>query len=65
VNHLPPDDGRAVSRLLEHCARVTGLADARPEARERLEVALGFELSSRLLGALAGDHRRPAHVLLD
>ena len=65
MNVSPPDDGKAVSRLLDHCSRVAGLAEARPQARERLEAVLGGDLSERLLGALAGDHRLPAHVLLD
>jgi hypothetical protein len=61
----PPDDGKAVSRLLDHCARVAFSAEARPLARDRLEAALGGELARRLVGALAGDHRLPARVLLD
>lgn len=65
MNALPPDDGRAVSRLLDHCSRVSDVAQARPHARERLEAALGGELARRLVGALAGDHRLPARVLLD
>lgn len=64
VNVLPPD-GRAVSRLLDHCSDVSPVAQARPHARERLEAALGGELARRLVGALAGDHRLPARVLLD
>jgi hypothetical protein len=59
----PPDDGKAVSRLLDHCARVTFNADEKPHARVRLEAALGGELSRRLVGALAGDHRLPARFL--
>ncbi|HEU6445289.1 MAG TPA: hypothetical protein VFL61_09550 [Gaiellaceae bacterium] len=61
----PPDDGRAVSRLLDHCSCVSRLARAKPHARDRLEAALGGELARRLVGALAGDHRLPARVLLD
>jgi hypothetical protein len=64
VNSLPPDDGKAVSRLLDHCSRVSGVAEAKPHARERLEAAVGGELARRLVGALAGDHRLPARVLL-
>ena len=64
VNSLPPDDGKAVSRLLDHCSRTAGLADMRPHARDRLEAALGGELARRLVGALAGDHRVPARLLL-
>ncbi|HET9322505.1 MAG TPA: hypothetical protein VFO03_01390 [Gaiellaceae bacterium] len=62
---LPPEEGRAVDRLLDHCARVSCLAEAKPHARDRLEAALGGELARRLVGALAGDHRLPARVLLD
>lgn len=62
---LTPPDEKAVSRLLDHCARVPGIAQAKPHARDRLEAALGGELSRRLVGALSGDHRLPARVLLD
>jgi hypothetical protein len=62
---LPPDDGKAVDRLLDHCAHVSRLAQGQPHARDRLEAALGGELARRLVGALAGDHRLPARVLLD
>lgn len=63
----PPSDGRAVSRLLDHCSRLSlsGLSDAPPRARERLEAVLGGELAQRLLGALAGDHRIPARLFVD
>jgi hypothetical protein len=62
VNSLPPDDGKAVSRLLDHC-RMAG-SDVKPLARDRLEAALGGELARRLVGALSGDHRLPARLLL-
>jgi hypothetical protein len=65
VNAAPHSDGKAVSRLLDHCARFAGLTEARPVARERLEVVLGGELAARLLGALAGDHRMPARLFVD
>jgi hypothetical protein len=65
VNTAPPTDGKAVSRLLDHCARVRGLTDARPRARDRLEAAVGGELAHRLVGALAGDHRIPARLFVD
>jgi hypothetical protein len=65
VNVPPPDDGRAVSRLLDHCCGLTGLAQVKPQARERLEVALGDELARRLVGALSGDHRLPARAFGD
>jgi hypothetical protein len=61
----PPTDGKAVSRLLDHCVRASGLTEARPRARERLEAALGGELAHRLVGALAGDHRVPARLFVD
>jgi hypothetical protein len=65
VNSLPPDDGEAVNRLLDHCSRVSRLAQGEEhDARERLEAAVGGELAHRLVGALAGDHRLPARVLL-
>jgi hypothetical protein len=65
VNATPHEDGKAVSRLLEHCTRVNRLGDARPHARDRLEAALGGELARRLVGALAGDHRLPARAFVD
>jgi hypothetical protein len=67
VNEMPRFDGPAVSRLLDHCSRLSlaGLGDAPPRARERLEAALGGELAQRLLGALAGDHRIPARLFVD
>jgi hypothetical protein len=51
--------------LLDHYARVRGLTEARPQARERLEVVLGGELAHRLVGALSGDHRAPARLFVD
>jgi hypothetical protein len=60
----PPTDGRAVTRLLEHCVRVAGVAEARPRARERLEAVLGGELTNRLVGALAGDHASPGRLFV-
>jgi hypothetical protein len=65
VNVLPPDDGRAVSRLIDHCSDLAPLAQAKPQASERLEVALGGELARRLVGALSGDHRLPARAFGD
>lgn len=65
MNVLPPDDGRAVSRLIDHCSDVARLAQAKPRASERLEVALGGELARRLVGALSGDHRLPARAFGD
>jgi hypothetical protein len=63
VNVPPPDEGRAATRLLDHCNHMAGATAAKPQARERLEAALGGELARRLIGALAGDHRLPARVL--
>jgi len=64
VTAPPPTDGKAVSRLLDHCVRFAGRAE-RPRARERLEAVLGGELAHRLVGALAGDHRIPARLFVD
>jgi hypothetical protein len=61
----PPLEGKAVSRLLEHCARVTGLAEVPPRGRERLEAVLGGELAHLLVGALAGNHGVPARLFVD
>jgi hypothetical protein len=60
----PPSEGRAVTRLLEHCVRVAGVAEARPRGRERLEAVLGGELAERLVGALAGDHAIPGRLFV-
>jgi len=60
----PPSEGRAVTRLLVHCVRVAGVAEARPRARERLEAVLGGELAERLVGALAGDHAIPGRLFV-
>ena len=65
MNVSPPDDGRAVSRLLNDCCGFSRLAQVEPRARERLEVALGDELARRLVGALSGDHRLPARAFGD
>ncbi len=65
MNLLPPDEGKAVRRLLRHCSDPALLAQARPPAQERLELALGRELARRLVGALSGDHRLPARAFGD
>ena len=65
MNVSPPDDGRAVSRLLNDRCGLSRLAQVEPRARERLEVALGDELARRLVGALSGDHRLPARAFGD
>ena len=61
----PLEDGKALTRLLEHCGRGPRVGEGRPPARDRLEAALGRELARRLVGALAGDHRLPARALVD
>jgi hypothetical protein len=58
-------NGKAVTRLLDHCVRFANLAEGRPRALERLEAALGGELAHRLVGALAGDHTVPARLFVD
>ena len=65
VDILPPDDAKAVDRLLDHCSGMALAAQAKPHARERLEAAVGGELARRLVGALAGDHRLPARAFGD
>jgi hypothetical protein len=49
---------RAMSLILEHCARMNSLENVQPTASLRLRAALGEELAKLLLNALAGDHRR-------
>jgi hypothetical protein len=61
----PPTDGKAVSRLLDHCTQISGLVESPPRGRDRLEAVLGGELARRLVGALAGDHRLPARSFAD
>jgi hypothetical protein len=61
----PPINGRAASRLLDHCVRAPGLGEARPLPRERLEAEVGGELAQRLVGALAGNHAVPARSFGD
>jgi hypothetical protein len=65
VDATPGDEGRAITRLLDDCARVARLGDVRPDARDRLEAALGAEFARWLLRALAGDHRLPARTFVD
>ena len=64
VNAAPPTDG-AITRLLDHCARLSSISRPRPRGRERLEAAVGGELAQRLVSALAGDHRIPARSFGD
>ena len=58
----PTDSARGQALLLEHCAALERLAEARPSARDRLQRVLGGELAGLLLRALAGDHRRSRGV---
>lgn len=49
---------RAMTLILEHCARLNSLENVEPTASLRLRQAIGDELARLLLNALAGDHRR-------
>lgn len=51
IQSIPP--GRGTALLLQHCAWLGSVDDARPPASERLQQALGGELTRFLLGALA------------
>ena len=48
---------RAMTLILEHCARMNCLETVQPAASLRLRQAIGDELAKLLLNALAGDHR--------
>ncbi len=48
---------RAMTLILEHCARMNSLETVQPAASLRLRQAIGEELAKLLLNALAGDHR--------
>jgi hypothetical protein len=61
----PPINGKAATRLLDHCVRTAGLGEARTRARDRLEAKVGGELAERLVGALAGNHAVPARLYAD
>jgi hypothetical protein len=54
----PAGPARGQALLLEHCAALERLDEARLTARDRLHGVLGGELAGLLLRALAGDHRR-------
>jgi hypothetical protein len=56
----PPQGERGSELLLEHCAALTRISSARTPAFERLEEALGGELTRLLVVALA--RRRAARV---
>jgi hypothetical protein len=47
---------RALTRILDDCARLDG--EGGPTGVARLRHAIGEELARLLLSALAGDHRR-------
>jgi hypothetical protein len=49
---------RAMTLILDHCARMTSLETMEPTASLRLRQAIGEELAKLLLNALAGDHRQ-------
>jgi hypothetical protein len=49
---------RAMTLILEHCARMSSLETLEPTAALRLRQAIGDELAKLLLNALAGDHAR-------
>ena len=49
---------RAMTLILEDCARMHSLENVEPTAALRLRQAIGEELARLLLNALAGDHRR-------
>jgi hypothetical protein len=51
----PHPNGRGAVLLLEHCAAIQRLDDARPRAFARLEAAVGGPLARLLVGALVGD----------
>jgi hypothetical protein len=53
----PPTPARGAALLLEHCAALERLDQARLPARDRLMSAVGDELAGLLLRALSGDHR--------
>jgi hypothetical protein len=55
-----PQGERGYELLLEHCAALTRVSSARTPAFERLEQALGGELTRLLVVALA--RRRAARV---
>ena len=48
---------RAMTLILEHCARMNSLETVQPAASLRLRQAIGEVLAKLLLNALAGDHR--------
>jgi hypothetical protein len=57
-----PQSDRGYELLLEHCAAITRVSPTRAPAFERLEQALGGDLTRLLLVALA--RRRAARVVV-
>jgi hypothetical protein len=55
MNPVEPQT-RALTRILDDCARLTD--DAQPTAVARLRQAIGEELTRLLVRSLSGDHRR-------
>ena len=49
---------RALTRILDDCARLKDDEDGEPTAVARLRQATGEELARMLVRSLAGDHRR-------
>jgi len=60
ISASPPQGERGYELLLEHCAALTWTSSDRTPAFERLEQALGGELTRLLVVALA--RRRAARV---
>jgi hypothetical protein len=54
---------RGLALILEHCARLNALEQARPNAVLRLHQAIGDELARLLIAALAGDHSMRPRVI--
>lgn len=60
----PQNEEGRTALLLEQIAAIGRLDDSRPPARERLEDALGRDLTNRLVGALTGDKAmRPTRLV--
>jgi hypothetical protein len=57
-----PQGERGYELLLEHCAALTRVSSARTPAFERLEEALGGELTRLLVVALARRHAARVRV---
>jgi hypothetical protein len=59
MNSAAARPARGLDLLLQHCLALARLERGRTHALDRLDAALGDELSRRLVEALAGDHRLP------